>query len=204
MPHLLVFPQTLFLLDLALDLVVFLLAKPIGEFAREPAPSEPLDVEGGLVAALLPHVGVEVEIGQEVLVSAAVQPQALLLHLRAHLPLDTGGFGDPLVSLRFASVAELVVGLLLVSLCEGVPVLDVGIDVAVASQEGLFLVDADDLDDLHPLVSDVALLVPLHHCRLDVVVVVDAVGQLGVGSQHHLSRFHHLLVTHRSYIYDYV
>ena len=52
-------------------------------------------------------------------------------------------------------------GLLLVGLGEGVPVLRVGVDVGVAPNEGFLLVDPDNFDNLCPLVSDVALVVPL-------------------------------------------
>ena len=130
------------------------------------------------------------------LVSAAIQPQSLFLHLRAHFSFHAGGFGDPLISLRFASIAEFVIGLLLISLSEGVPMFNISIDITITAKEGFFLVDADDLDYLHPLFSDVALLVTLHYCRLDVVVVVNSVGQLGVGAKHYLPRLHHLFVTH--------
>jgi hypothetical protein len=55
-------------------------------------------------------------------------------------------------------------GFLLVSLCKGVPVLDVAVDVLVTPDEGLLLVNADYLHHLRPLFGHIPLVILLHHC----------------------------------------
>jgi hypothetical protein len=64
----------------------------------------------------------------------------------------------------------------LVSLRECVPVLDVVVDVLVATNERLLFVHTDYLDHLDPLISNIAFLILLDDGRLNMVKVVDAVG----------------------------
>jgi hypothetical protein len=198
--HLLIFSQFFFLFYFALDFIVFLLAETIGQLSSKPPSCESLYVKGGLVSALLPHIRVKIKIGQHIFVSSCIDPQAFLFHLGADLSLDFGRLGHPFVGLRLSGVAQLMIGFLLVSLGEGVPMLHISIHVSVSAEEGLLLVDADDLHHLHPLVSDVSLFVTLDYRRLDVVEVVDSVGEFGIGGEDHLARLKHLLVAHRSYI----
>ena len=187
MPDLLVPAKGLLLLYLRLNLVILQLPQPGRVLAGEPASSQPLDVQGSLIAPLLPHLRIEVESGSHCLVCPVIDEESFLLHLGAYFSLHSGGLRYPLIGLRFAGVAEFMGGLLLVSLGKGVPALEVVADVLVAADERLLLVDADDLDQFSPLVGNVALVVPFHHCRFHVVVVVYAVCHLQVVPQDHIA-----------------
>lgn len=68
----------------------------------------------------------------------------------------------------------------LVSLREGIPVLGVGVDVGISSNERFLFVDANDSNDFRPLISDVTLFVSLDNRRFDMVVVIDSIGHLEV------------------------
>lgn len=96
-------------------------------------------------------------------VSSCIDPQALLFHLGADLSLNLSRFGHPFIGLRLSGVAQFMIGLLLVSLSKSVPMLHISIHVSVPAEERLFLVDANDLHHLHPLVSNISLFVTLDH-----------------------------------------
>ena len=47
----------------------------------------------------------------------------------------------------------------LICLCEGIPVLSVGVEIVITSNERFFLVDSDNFDHFCPLISYVAFLI---------------------------------------------
>lgn len=100
--------------------------------------------------------------------------------MSSNLSLNFGRLRYPFIGLSFSSEAEFVSSFFLVSLREGIPVLGVGVDVGISSNERFLFVDANDSNDFRPLISDVTLFVSLDNGRFDMVVVIDSIGHLEV------------------------
>ena len=95
-----------------------------------------------------------------------------------------------------------MLGFLLIGLSVGIPILDFRINMPVASNEWFFLVDSDDFDDFSPLFGNIALLVSLHDCGFDVVVVIIS---LIVGRVHlYIVRLIQLVILRHEKLYFYI
>lgn len=180
MPDLFFLPHLLFLLNFPLYLIILVFSQPIGQFSREPSFCQPLNIQRSLVSSLLPHLRIEVHVGDDLLISPCIDEQSFLLHLNADFSLHSGRLRNPFIGLRFPCVAKFMIGLLLIRLREGVPILDITVDILIPANERFLLVDSNDLDNLDPLISYIPLLILLDHRGLNMIVVVDAVDQFHI------------------------
>ena len=80
-------------------------------------------------------------------------------------------------------------GLLLVSLCKGIPILRLCIKVVIAPNERFLLVDPNNLDNLSPLISYIPFIISLDNRGLDMVVVIDTIGQVNIILEHNFPTF---------------
>lgn len=68
-----------------------------------------------------------------------------------------------------------MIGFLLISLCESVPVFSVVLYVGVATDKRFALIDSDYFNKLCPLVDHVAFLVSFYHSRLNMIKIIDSI-----------------------------
>lgn len=88
--------------------------------------------------------------------------------------------------------------LFLISLGKCIPILNIIVYIFIASNEWFSLVDANDFNDLSPLLCNIAFFISLNNCWFNMIVVVDSVGHLKVALEGYISGIQHIFffVTH--------
>lgn len=72
-----------------------------------------------------------------------------------------------------------MLGSFLIGLGESIPILYILIYFSIASDEGFFLIDSNDFDDLCPLFGDIAFFIPFDDGGLYMIIVLLIVLALG-------------------------
>lgn len=123
-----------------------------------------MNEQGGFVSSVFPHFTVKVHARLDHFISSLIDKKAFFLHLCSDLSLDFGGLGNLIICLSLSCKTKFMIGFFLIGLCKSVPVLSVVLEIGVATDERLALINSDNFDYFSPLVDDVALFVSLYDC----------------------------------------
>lgn len=87
-----------------------------------------------------------------------------------------------------------MIGFLLISLCESVPVLSIILDIGVATNKRFAFINSDNFDDLSPLIDDVAFLISLNNSWLNMIKIIDSVLDVKIMIDFDILRIKHFFV----------